>query len=162
MRLRLRKIISGGQTGADIGGLVGARRAGIETGGMATKGYRTDAGPQPDVLRGFGLVEHSSSAYGPRTACNVRDSDATALFGNVDSPGSRLTKELCTRYGKPLPLENPSAEELRRWVLVNQFGVLNVAGNRERNNPGIARRVAATIVEAFRPLAASDHDRRVQ
>jgi hypothetical protein len=149
MQLRLRKIISGGQTGADLGGLVGARRVGLETGGTAPHGYRTDAGPQPDVLRAFGLSEHPSRAYAPRTACNVRDSDATVLFGDVTSPGSTLTKKLCKRYRKPAPLENPSAFELRRWVLVNQFTVLNIAGNRERTNPGIARRVAIIIVRAF-------------
>jgi hypothetical protein len=33
--------------------------------------------------------------------------------------------------------------------LVNQFTVLNIAGNRERTNPGIARRVAIIIVRAF-------------
>jgi hypothetical protein len=143
------KIISGGQTGADIGGLVGARRVGIETGGTATKGYRTDAGPQPAVLRAFGLVEHRLSAYPPRTACNVRDSDATVLFGNLDSPGCTLTLEFCERYGKP-HLDNPSAHELRRWVTVNQIAVLNVAGNRERNNPGLAHRVARIVETAFR------------
>jgi hypothetical protein len=148
----LTTIISGGQTGGDLGGLVGARHVGLATGGTAPKGYRTDAGPQPDVLRGFGLVEHPSAAYPPRTACNVRDSDATVLFGDLDSPGCRLTIALCKQYGKPY-LPNPSAQELRRWVLVNMFVVLNCAGNRERNNPGITRRVAATIVEAFR----SDH-----
>ena len=50
-----KKIISGGQTGADLGALVGARRVGIETGGTAPKGFRTDRGLQP-VLRQYGLV----------------------------------------------------------------------------------------------------------
>jgi len=149
MQRRLRKIISGGQTGADLGALVGARRVGLDTGGTAPKGYRTDAGPQPTVLRGFGLTEHRLTAYPPRTACNVRDSDATVLFGDTTSPGCTLTIELCVKQGKPY-LENPSAHELRRWTLVNQFGVLNVAGNRERTNHGLAKRVAAIIIEAFR------------
>jgi len=147
--MRPRKIISGGQTGADLGGLVGARAVGIATGGTAPKGYRTDAGPQPEVLRAFGLVEHASSAYPPRTRCNVLDSDATVLFGRLASPGCTLTIGLCRRHRKPY-LENPSAFELRRYCLVNQIAVLNVAGNRERTNPGIARRVATIIVEAFR------------
>jgi hypothetical protein len=143
------RIISGGQTGADLGALVAAKRLGLDTGGTAPKGYRTDAGPQPDVLRGFGLIEHPSSAYPPRTVCNVRDSDATVLFGILTSPGCALTKRLCEQYRKPY-LENPLAVELRRWVLVNQVTVLNVAGNRERTNPGLARRVADLIETAFR------------
>lgn len=100
------------------------------------------------MLRGFGLVEHPSPTYPPRTACNVRDSDATVLFGDMTSPGCSLTIALCERYRKP-HLENPLPQELRRWVLVNQFRVLNCAGNRERTNPGITRRVAAVIVAAF-------------
>jgi hypothetical protein len=146
--MRPRRIISGGQTGADLGALVGARRVGIETGGTAPRGYRTDAGPQPEVLRGFGLVEHRSPAYPPRTRANVQNSDATALFGNLTSPGCRLTRALCAQYQKPT-IENPSAAELRRYVTVNAISVLNVAGNRERTNPGIATRVAALIVDAF-------------
>ena len=35
------KIISSGQTGADLGGLWGARDAGFPTGGFAPKGYLT-------------------------------------------------------------------------------------------------------------------------
>ena len=147
-QMRPQKIISGGQTGADLGGLVGARRVGIPTGGTAPKGYRTDAGPQPEVLRAFGLVEHASAAYPPRTRCNVLDSDATALFGRLSSPGCTLTIGLCRRFRKPY-IENPLPEELRRYVLVNRIGVLNVAGNRERTNPGITRRVAANIARAF-------------
>jgi hypothetical protein len=100
------------------------------------------------VLRGFGLVEHSSSAYPPRTAANVRDSDGTVLFGNVGSPGCTLTRELCDKYGKP-SLVNPTAEELRDWVRAKRITVLNCAGNRERTNPGLARRVAALIAAAF-------------
>jgi hypothetical protein len=146
---RPQQIISGGQTGADLGGLVGARRVGIATGGTAPKGYRTDAGPQPRVLQSFGLIEHASPAYPPRTAANVRASDGTVLFGNLDSPGCRLTLTLCERYGKPV-LKNPVAGELRRWVLVNAIAVLNVAGNRERTNRGIARRVAGIVETAFR------------
>jgi len=147
--MRPTKIISGGQTGADLGGLVGAEFAHIPTGGTAPKGYRTDHGPRPDILRDrFGLVEHTSASYAPRTRCNVQDSDATVIFGDLTSPGCALTLSLCTKLRKP-HLDNPSAHELRRYVLVNSIGILNVAGNRERTNPGIALRVAKTVYRAF-------------
>ena len=120
-----------------------------EGGVTAPKGFRTDAGPQPEALRAFGLTEHESPAYPPRTRCNVCDSDATVLFGRLASPGCTLTIRFCHRYQKPY-LENPSADELRRYVLVNSIAVLNVAGNRERTNPGIAVRVANVIIDAFR------------
>ena len=43
----LTKIISGGQTGADYGALLAAHALGLETGGWAPKGWRTEDGPKP-------------------------------------------------------------------------------------------------------------------
>ena len=40
-------IISGGQTGADQGGLLAARKSGIQTGGWCPLGWRTELGPAP-------------------------------------------------------------------------------------------------------------------
>lgn len=60
------KIISGGQTGADQGGLSAAIILNIKTGGTAPKGYRTQAG-SASWLNKLGLLEHSSSDYAPRT-----------------------------------------------------------------------------------------------
>lgn len=61
------KIISGGQTGADRGGLEAARTLGIPTGGTAPRGYLTETGPD-ESLREFGLTESKSSAYVVRTS----------------------------------------------------------------------------------------------
>ena len=69
------KIISGGQTGADRGGL--------------------EAGKE------LGLVEHTSSSYPPRTVDNVRNSDGTIIFGNINSPGCKLTISTCIKFKKP-------------------------------------------------------------
>jgi hypothetical protein len=73
------KIISGGQT-ADIGGLVGAKRVGIPTDGCAPRGYKTEAGDQPEALKSFSLVERPSSNYTLRTEDNVKSSDATLIL----------------------------------------------------------------------------------
>ena len=42
--MKIFKIISGGQTGADKGGLIAAKKANIKTGGIAPKGFMTEAG----------------------------------------------------------------------------------------------------------------------
>jgi Circularly permutated YpsA SLOG family len=47
-------VISGGQTGADQAGLRAARASGIRCGGMAPKGWLTEAGPAP-WLADYGL-----------------------------------------------------------------------------------------------------------
>lgn len=141
------KIISGGQTGADMGGLLGAQDCGIPTGGVAPKGYRTERGPQP-LLQVLGLTESPYSDYQRRTADNVRQSDGTAIFGNTRSAGSRLTLQLCRHNNKPF-IENPDADQLRWFVVNHAISTLNISGNRESGNPGIEEAVRDTVVEAF-------------
>lgn len=147
------KIISGGQTGADQGGLVAGALLGLATGGWAPNGWRTDIGPAP-WLANYGVQEHRAPGYPQRTAANVRDSDGTVIIGNRWSPGCTLTQDLCRRAGKPLLCidwpNSPegSAEQLRAFCA--PLGVLNVAGNRERSRPGIYLATARIIWDALR------------
>src|SRR5262249_3920699 len=76
------KVISGDQTGADMGALIAARELGLETGGFAPKGWQTENGPQEHILRGFGLIECEEPGYPARTRRNVAGSDATLLVGD--------------------------------------------------------------------------------
>lgn len=147
----IRKIISGAQTGADQAGLCAAEALGLETGGTVPRGRRTYVGPLSDkTMLQWNLVEHKSAAYPPRTERNVQDSDGTVIFGNLASPGCKLTIKLCKRHKKPY-LDNPlSPKELSNWAEANRIEVLNVAGNREETNPGIFVRVRNFIVEAFK------------
>ena len=145
------KIVSGCQTGADRAGLeVGRRLEHLDTGGWCTKGNRTDEGPRPDLIDYYGLDEHSSSAYPPRTEKNVRDSNGTVLCGNMTSPGCSLTIALCKAYKRPY-ICNPTADELRAWLVEHAIEILNVAGNRERTNPGIYQSTLETLLEALQP-----------
>lgn len=147
MSYRPERIISGGQTGADQGALIAARELGILTGGTAPKGWRTEAGPTP-WLADYGLVEAPTRGYTHRTSRNAFDSDATVVFGDPTSPGSRLTIRLCEQAGKSW-IANPTPSGLASWCWLKDVKVLNVAGNRESVNPGIGERVRALLVEAF-------------
>lgn len=148
MSINLQKVISGGQTGADQGGLEGARRAGIPTGGWAPRNFETEDGPQPELAERYGLVE-CSGGYDERTVRNVQDSDATVLFArNLESDGSKLTLDAAKRLGKPC-LVNPSAVELRAFIEEHEVRVLNIAGNRESLAPGIAAQVEHLVYEAL-------------
>lgn len=140
----LRKIISGGQTGADQQGFVEGRRLGLETGGWVPKGWRTEDGPAP-WLATFGCQEHPLSSYPPRTDANVRDSDATLWFGNTSSPGYYCTLKACEKYNRPF-IVNPHPRDM--VDLAWKYEVWNIAGNRASKNPG----VAITVMEAFAPL----------
>lgn len=129
----IKRVISGGQTGVDRTGLEVARELGIPTGGTAPKGWRIDGGADPS-LADFGLVESPYDTYPPRTRENVVNSDATVLFGNMESPGCKLTIKLC-KQNQRVYLCNPTEDTLKEWIEENDIKVLNVAGNRLRTNP---------------------------
>ena len=71
------KIVSGGQTGADRGGLDAAIAAGVPHGGWCPRGRRAEDGVIPAVYR---LVETSSADYAVRTERNVVNSHCPAVF----------------------------------------------------------------------------------
>lgn len=149
------KVISGGQTGADEAGLKAAYDLGIKTGGTAPKGWRIcyadgSEGANPKLGTMFGLVEHPCRNFQKRTIQNVRDADATVLFGYTDSPGAKLTLRSCVHYDKPYII-NPSVAELRGWLDKYDVKILNVAGNRASDlNPDIYEKTYKTLYEALK------------
>src|SRR4029434_10231176 len=74
------RIVTGGQTGADRGGLDFALEARIQYGGWVPKGRLDELGVIPD--RYVGLVEAESADPAVRTSLNVRDSDGTVILSN--------------------------------------------------------------------------------
>ena len=124
----LRKIISGGQTGVDRIGLEVAKELGFQTGGTAQKNFMTENGADL-TLMDFGLVESWSTLPQIRTMQNVRDADATVIFGNTLSAGSICAKKACADNSKPYK-ENPTPEQLAKFIEEYNIRVLNIAGNR--------------------------------
>lgn len=145
----INKIISGGQTGADVAGLEAGRILKLETGGTAPNGFRTETGSNPALKELYGLIEHENYNYRSRTIENVKNSDATIWFGNESSPGGKLTINSCKKFGKPYII-NPTKEAFIRWINWNNIVVLNVAGNRESTNPGIFEKVKNFLVDTLR------------
>jgi hypothetical protein len=156
----LHTVISGGQTGADQGALAAARELGLKTGGTAPLGWLTEDGPNEALLRGFGLNECSEPGYPARTKCNVVDADGTLIVGSYQTTGSALTAKLATEFGKPLftaPYPGPGAvpgenivEEFMEWLVRRRVGILNAAGNRESQSPGIAEFTRRLLLAALR------------
>ena len=149
----LRKIISGGQTGADQGGLLAGKSLGIETGGTAPPGWVTDMGPQKEYLMSFGLLEGEPDLkiFVKRTIKNVQDADGTLWMGKENSPGGKLTLGTCRKLEKPFII-NPTSFQLKEWIETNNIQILNVAGNRERRNLGICQKTRNLIVSTFCPI----------
>jgi len=159
MTRTLTKVISGGQTGADIGGLKAAKASGIQTGGLMPAGYLTEAGKRPEYGPLYGVLEHPSDRYEPRTVANVLNSEGTIIFSsNFGSAGSKLTMEACGRATKPLMLidvRSPSetaVDDVVKWLNENKIQTLNVAGNRESKSPGVGAFVETFLIEVFKKL----------
>ena len=153
--MKLKKIVSGGQTGADQGALAACVQKKFPYGGWVPKGRRTERGKVPARYRK--MRQHWSRHYPPRTEKNVVDSDGTVVFtfGKPDG-GSLLTIDFAKKHGKPwlaVDLEQPGAVlKVERWLKrrLPDGAVLNVAGSRRSKAPGIhmaVKRVVAGLLE---------------
>ena len=158
MKTSILKIISGGQTGADIGGLTAAKLAGIRTGGCAPKGFLTENGSNPKLRSEYGLHQSDSDKYPKRTAENVSKSDCTIIFGNILSRGSQLTITTCDALNKPylvIPAtETEAISKISGFIFKlqkekNRALIINIAGNRESKNPGTEERVIEILSAVF-------------
>ena len=148
------RIISGGQTGVDQAALEAARRIGLLTGGWMPKGWRTTDGPCSEVGRKYGLLEHESQEYPPRTEQNVIWGDATLRLARVwTSPGERLTLRMAVKHAKrslAVDLADPLPQaDVANWIIATGAKVLNVAGNSERTSPGIGAEALAYLQKVF-------------
>ena len=70
------------------------------------------------------------------------------IVGKANSPGCRLTIDLCLKHNKPFII-NPTPELLADQCADLRVEVLNVAGNRESTNPGIHERTKLLMIQAF-------------
>lgn len=170
--MKLRKIISGGQTGADRGGLDAAIECGLEHGGYCPRGRRSEDGSVPAR---YALTETESWGYGARTRQNVADSDGTLIFtGSRPGPGSELTAEIALELAKPhmhllsFGKGNPDhslqfdgvergkwvapSVALATWIVEEEIVILNIAGSRESSVPGIQVEVREILVETIAEL----------
>jgi predicted Rossmann fold nucleotide-binding protein DprA/Smf involved in DNA uptake len=133
------RIVSGGQTGVDRAALDVALQLGLACGGWCPRGRRAEDGPIPGE---YPLQETPTADYPERTEWNVRDSDGTLILARgALQGGTALTRGWARRLGKPflvVDLDQPTcAADVRHWAECNRVGVLNVAGPRESESPGI-------------------------
>lgn len=134
-RFVLPRIISGGQTGADQGGLFAARECGFETGGWAPKNFLTEIGSRTELLRGFGLKD-SGLDYVGRTRLNAREADVTIWFGNTCTPGFHATFAAVRAANKKIMEASIFSNETIASI-IRSTSCVNIAGNRESKNSGI-------------------------
>ena len=153
--MKIFKIISGGQTGADKGGLIAAKKANIKTGGIAPKGFMTEAGKDPSLKSEYGLRENYSDDLKERTLSNLRGAHCTIVFATKPSSrGTKFTIDSLEREKRMYIVLNPfktdASEKVREFLdLVydrckNPL-IVNIAGNRESRSKGIEEKVVDVI-----------------
>jgi hypothetical protein len=144
-------IISGGQTGVDRAALEAAIALGIPHGGWCPQGRLAEDGTIPAR---YALQETDSPQYAVRTERNVRDSDATLIFCRGTPTGGTEWTWICAqRFGRPcliVDLDQPvDCRALRHWLASVRPNVLNVAGPRESQAPGIQQQVQQLLIRLF-------------
>ncbi len=92
----IKKIISGGQTGADMAALDVAIELGIPHGGWIPKGRKAEDGTLSDK---YLLQETKTINYPQRTELNIVDSDGTLIISHGKlTGGSSLTQKVASKH----------------------------------------------------------------
>jgi hypothetical protein len=156
----IKKIISGGQTGADQAAIDIAIKLGIPYGGWLPKGRKTEKGPLPDKYQ---LQELPDSSYSKRTEKNILASDGTLIISHGKlSGGSELTRTIAEKNERPClhidlhkTIAFKAAEQIKNWIEAHKIEVLNIAGPRESNDPKIYK-VVGDVLETVLHLDIID------
>lgn len=150
----VKKIISGGQTGADQAALDVAIKLGISHGGWIPKGRLTENGMLDDK---YHLKEMETASYNTRTEQNVIDSDGTLIISHGKlTGGSEYTRDMALRHGRPcLHIDlnktesSQAARQIKHWLAEHEMEVLNVAGPRASKDTAIYRSATDVLEKAL-------------
>lgn len=155
--MRIAKIVSGGQTGADRGGWDAALYCEIPIGGWVPLGRKAEDGFIP--AKYTDLRETDSEDYRVRTEANVVDSEATVVFCyGPPSGGGKLTVAFAKKHRRPcltVDLNTPRDQVVKAvvdWLKTKcpaGNGVLNVAGTRGTKAPEIQQVVMIRMVDVI-------------
>src|SRR2546425_6620791 len=157
------KIVAGGQTGVDRAALDWAIAQGVRHGGWCPKGRRAEDGIIP---RRYRLKETRSPAYHVRRRWNIRESDGTLIIsaGHRIVGGTKRTAEFAESLKKPLlhltmtTGAKRAARQLDRFIARHGIHVLNIAGPRDSEEPGI-KQFAQDLLTRSRLLASAGQRR---
>ncbi len=153
--IRLRRIISGGQTGVDRGALEAAAFLGLDRGGFAPRGWRAEDGTIPEWYR-QGMSQSASPDYEVRTRANVESIGGTLILARTLplTGGTALTRWLCKHFMRPLhiaTMNDPIDQRFIRWLATHNINTLNVAGPRESKEPGIQKMAFEALIDVLGP-----------
>lgn len=134
--MKINKIISGGQTGADRAAFDFALENGFEISGFIPKNRLAEDGEIPEKY--LNLIETETEDYAERTRLNVKNSCATLILSHGKlTGGSLLTKNFAEEFKKPfLHIDlseftiEQAVETAIEWLNELNCTNLNIAGSR--------------------------------
>ena len=146
------RIISGGQTGVDRAALDVALRLNLDCEGFCPAGRLAEDGP---IDKRYPLQETESADPAVRTELNVRDSDATLIISPTAlQGGTALAQQTAAALGRPClvidPADSDAAWKAAAWLDKHDIRILNIAGPRESESPGINDSAAAFLLQVLR------------
>jgi hypothetical protein len=169
----LKKIISGGQIGADQAALDAAIKYNFPHGGWIQKGRKTKSGILPDKYQ---LEEMSVSGYKQRIEQNVIRSDGTVIISRGDlTGGAAYAQQMANRHNRPFLQINLhvvpvfiASSKINTWIINNGIKVLNVAGSRTSEDMNVYKdtyyiiegTILLTLVNAKPGEHLTDYDRK--
>jgi hypothetical protein len=157
-KMKLNKVVSGGQTGVDRGALDAAIETGISHGGWCPKGRLAEDG---GIDSKYDLKETESSEASERTKLNIRDSDGTLVIlprlGVNITDGTGLTLKEVQEKKKPyfvffLFSPHQDVTPILNWLEGEKIKALNIAGPRESKSPGIYLKSVEFLKQLFKAL----------
>lgn len=159
------RIVSGGQTGADRAALQVAKDLKLPYGGWVPKGgWAEDYPTAPGLLADYpNMREAGTPEPAERTRLNIRDSSATLILvtnSSASSPGTDLTRAEAAKRGRPLLVVNVddphASDEIAEWLRpMKLMHVLNVAGPRESEAPGLQAKACAVLRSTLKNYRAT-------
>jgi hypothetical protein len=150
----LKKIISGGQLGADQAALDAAIKYKFPHGGWIQKGRKIKNGILPDK---YELEEMPVAGYKERIEQNVIDSDGTVIFSHGElTGGADYSMKMTEKHERPtlhIDLKKTpgfiAASKINTWIIENNIEVLNVVGSRASEDPDIYRNTMYIIEDCI-------------
>lgn len=159
----IRKIISGGQTGAEQAALDVAIKLGIEHGGWVSSRHIAE---DETLLDKYQLQEMEQTNYARVTEQNVLDADATLiLFQNQITGGCAISRRLAEKHKRLLLAIDlntmaafQAAQKVEPWITAHNIKILNVTGPKTGEGPDIYQ-LTLEILETALQLVFIDRSR---
>ena len=158
--MKLKKIVTGGQSGVDRAALDVAIVYDFPYGGWCPKGRKAEDGL---LAAKYQLQETATTDYAERTKLNLTHSDGTlvivASLPITVTDGTNLTLSELKKINKPYFLFNLSGqqtmEDIINWLDIFKIETLNIAGPRESQSPGIYQQSYCLLTKLIALLKTS-------